>query len=74
MESIMAEQNDKRDKNIGRRKFLKKMASSAVFVIPTIQTFSLLQAQSWQPWTQGMDMVTITHHHQIHGHRDKNHL
>lgn len=51
MESIMAEQNDKRDKNIGRRKFLKKMASSAVFVIPTIQTFSLLQAQSWQPWT-----------------------
>ena len=52
MESIMAEQNDKRDKNIGRRKFLKKMASSAVFVIPTIQTFSLLQAQSnWYWWT-----------------------
>jgi len=50
MESIMAEQNDKRDKNIGRRKFLKKMVSSAVFVVPTIQTFSLLQAQFVELW------------------------
>jgi len=47
----MVEQNDKKDKNIGRRNFLKKMASTAVFVVPTIQTFSLLQAQSWQAWT-----------------------
>ncbi len=58
----MAEQNDKKDKNIGRRNFLKKMASTAVFVIPTIQTFSLLQAQSnWWWWTGH-------HHHHVNPH------
>ena len=47
----MAEKNIKKDMNIGRRNFLRKIASSAVFVVPTIQTFSLLQALSWQIWT-----------------------
>ena len=47
----MKKEQQTEDKNIGRRKFLKKIASTAVFVVPTIQTFSLLQAQSWQVWT-----------------------
>jgi len=32
-------------KDISRRNFLKKLAAGAVFTVPTIQSFSLLDAQ-----------------------------
>lgn len=54
----MTEEEDKKDKNVSRRNFLRKIASTAVFVVPTIKTFSLLQAQTnWWWWT--------AHHHHI---------
>ncbi len=42
------------EKNINRRDFLKKLAAGAVFTVPTIQSFSLLDSdtnpeKSW--WT-----------------------
>lgn len=48
------------DKNINRRNFLKKITMSAVFMVPTIQTFKLLQSSPWWWWTG--------HHHHGHGH------
>lgn len=35
-------------KNISRRNFLKKLAAGAVFTVPTIQSFSLLDSKSNQ--------------------------
>jgi len=53
--------NDKpaEDLNISRRNFLKKLAGTAVFTVPTIQTISLLQSnEGWWWWTG--------HHHHHH--------
>ncbi len=58
MEDIMSDK--KQQENITRRNFLKKMAMPAVFVAPTINTFSLLQQKGpWYWWTG---------HHHHHGH------
>ncbi|MCK9482840.1 MAG: twin-arginine translocation signal domain-containing protein [Candidatus Marinimicrobia bacterium] len=57
----MTNEKEPQDKNISRRNFLKKLAATAVFTVPTIQTFSLLQTQSpdgWHWWTGHH------HHHQ----------
>ncbi|MFH1214753.1 MAG: twin-arginine translocation signal domain-containing protein [Candidatus Neomarinimicrobiota bacterium] len=51
--------NEDEDKNISRRNFLKKLAATAVFTVPTIQTFSLLDSQSQNGWT----WWTGHHHH-----------
>ena len=51
--------DQKEDKNIGRRNFLKKLAAGAVFTVPTIQTFSVLQVRSGWWWWTGHH-----HHHQ----------
>jgi len=53
--------NEKKDTNINRRNFLKKMAKNAVFVVPTMTTFSLAQTRSpWWWWTGH-------HHHKGYG-------
>lgn len=53
--------SEKKDTNINRRKFLKKMAKNAIFVAPTITTFSLAQTRSpWWWWTGH-------HHHKGRG-------
>ncbi|MCD6441226.1 MAG: hypothetical protein J7L86_05510 [Candidatus Marinimicrobia bacterium] len=51
------------DKNINRRNFFKKITMSAVFMVPTIQTFKLLDdnRSPWWWWTGH-------HHHHGHGH------
>jgi hypothetical protein len=48
----LTEASMKEDKNINRRNFLKKIAMTAVFAVPTIQSFQLL-AQGHGPteWT-----------------------
>lgn len=46
----MSEGIVKEDKNINRRNFLKKMAMTTVFAVPTIQSFKLL-AQGHTEWT-----------------------
>jgi len=43
--------NKESQKNTDRRRFLKKMAASTVFVVPTIQSFSLLQTETNWWWT-----------------------
>ncbi len=53
----------KTEKNINRRKFMKKMAKNAVFIPPSVSTFSLLQTRSpWWWWTGH-------HHHHNNHHR-----
>ena len=53
---------NRQDKNINRRDFLKKMAKNAVFIPPTITSFDLLQNRSpWWWWTG--------HHHHHNNHR-----
>jgi hypothetical protein len=59
----MASEKETEDKNISRRNFLKKLAATAVFTVPTIQSFSLLQTQpngGWWWWTGH-------HHHHAPG-------
>lgn len=46
----MKENRDLQDTNITRRNFLKKLAMTTVFTVPTIQSFKLM-AQPGQPWT-----------------------
>lgn len=48
----MQKENLQEDKNINRRNFLKKLTMSAVFTVPTIQSFKLLATTSnWWWWT-----------------------
>ncbi|MBO8130067.1 MAG: hypothetical protein H0Z29_00955 [Candidatus Marinimicrobia bacterium] len=44
---------EEKQKNIDkdRREFLKRMASSSIFVPPVIKSFSLLQISTWWWWT-----------------------
>jgi hypothetical protein len=46
----MSEGNVNEDKNINRRNFLKKIAMTTVFAVPTIQSFKLL-AKGKSDWT-----------------------
>lgn len=57
----MASAKETEDKNISRRNFLKKLAATAVFTVPTIQSFSLLQTQPDGGWWTGH------HHHHAPG-------
>lgn len=57
----MASEKETEDKNISRRNFLKKLAATAVFTVPTIQSFSLLQTQPNGGWWTGH------HHHHAPG-------
>lgn len=56
----MASEKETEDKNISRRNFLKKLAATAVFTVPTIQSFSLLQTQPNGGWSGH-------HHHHAPG-------
>ena len=49
----MRKEQQTEDKNINRRNFLKKLTLSAVFTVPTIQTFKLLHGNlsTWWWWT-----------------------
>jgi len=42
----MTNEKETEVKNISRRNFLKRLAAGAVFTVPTIQSFSLLDSQS----------------------------
>lgn len=55
----MANEKELESKNINRRNFLKKLAATAVFTVPTIQSFSLLQTQPQDGWS----WWTGHHHH-----------
>ncbi len=56
----MKKEQQTEDKNINRRNFLKKLTMTAVFTVPTIQTFKLLDdnRSNWWWWTG---------HHHHHG-------
>jgi len=56
----MKKEQQTEDKNINRRNFLKKLTMTAVFTVPTIQTFKLLQDKQspWWWWTGH-------HHHRV---------
>jgi len=52
-------EEDSKNKNINRRNFLKKLAAGAFFTIPTIQSYSLLDADKTGDWS----WWTGHHHH-----------
>jgi hypothetical protein len=55
---------NQQDKNINRRNFMKKMAKNAIFIPPSIKTFSLLQnGDPWWWWTGHHGHHYNPHHH-----------
>lgn len=60
-DAAMSENQEINDKNVSRRDFLKRLASTAIFIVPTIQTFALLDVdRDWWWWTGH-------HHHHTPG-------
>jgi len=58
----MKEKKSSQDTNEARRRFLKKMAATAIFVTPTIRSFNLMAGKEPPPgWWTG-------HHHDPHHH------
>ena len=56
LRETMKEKKTSQDTNEARRKFLKKMAATAIFVTPTIRSFNLMAGKNPPGWWTG-------HHH-----------